>query len=151
MLSIPQFGPFDLDETYPDRPAAFAVLERGGKIALVRVDNARGSALHLPGGGVDPGESELQAAMRECGEETGLAVDLDLGPFVRADHYFLHEDEVWRNTRGAFFSGRVLAERPDLKVEDDHTLVWTAPLDAIAHLDREAHAWAVSAWLRSRR
>jgi len=37
-----------------------------------------------PGGGVDPGESDLQAAVREVAEETGLAIGEDelVGPLV---------------------------------------------------------------------
>jgi 8-oxo-dGTP diphosphatase len=39
-------------------------------------------------------------------------------------------------------------ERPELKVEDDHTLVWLDPRDAVVALRHDAHAWAVAAWLR---
>ncbi|MFW5469918.1 NUDIX hydrolase [Knoellia sp. CPCC 206435] len=37
-----------------------------------------------PGGGVDPGESDLSAAIREVAEETGLAIDRDdlVGPLA---------------------------------------------------------------------
>jgi 8-oxo-dGTP diphosphatase len=150
-MAIPQFGTA-LDEAgCPDRPAAFAVVEREGRIALVRVPWAgRGHLLHLPGGGIDPGETELEAAVRECGEEAGLVVALNAAPFVRADHFFLHHDGVIRNTRGAFFAGRVAGEDAALKIEADHELVWMGPFDALLQLDRESHAWAVAAWLRLR-
>jgi len=38
-----------------------------------------------PGGGIDPGETDLEAAVREVGEETGLrlAADQLLGPILR--------------------------------------------------------------------
>ncbi len=38
-----------------------------------------------PGGGIDPGESEVAAALRELEEETGLRLDADrlLGPLLR--------------------------------------------------------------------
>lgn len=150
-MATPQFGQPPEGRDAPDRPAAFCVIEKGGLIALVEVVwEGRGRLLHLPGGGLDEGESEADAAIRECGEEAGLAVVLDETPFVRADHYFLHHDGVIRNTRGAFFAGRVAAEDPALKIEDDHTLVWMAPHEALVRLDRDAHAWAVAAWLRLR-
>ena len=112
-MATPQFGHVEPGATYPDRPAAFAVVIRDNQIALVRVERRlRGIALDLPGGGIDDGEI--------------------------------------RNTRGAFFVGRVVVEDPALKVEDDHTLVWMTPHEAVVRLDRDSHAWAVAAWLRLR-
>jgi 8-oxo-dGTP diphosphatase len=150
-MTIPQFGEAAPGATYPDRPAAFAVVEREGLIALVQVERLRrGLVLDLPGGGIDPGETAAEAAMRECGEEAGLVVALEPEPFVRADHYFLHNDDTVRNTRGAFFAGTVVAEEAALKIEDDHSLVWIAAPDALLRLDRESHVWAVVTWLRLR-
>ena len=150
-MTTPQFGQAEPGATYPDRPAAFAVVEREGLIALVRVERrGRGLVLDLPGGGIDEGETAAEAAVRECGEEAGLVVALDAEPFVYADHFFLHNDGEIRNTRGAFFVGRVLAEDAALKIEDDHELVWTAPDEALLRLDRESHVWAVVSWLRLR-
>jgi 8-oxo-dGTP diphosphatase len=150
-MTTPQFGQAEPGATYPDRPAAFAVVEREGLIALVRVERrGRGLVLDLPGGGIDEGETAAEAAVRECGEEAGLVVALDAEPFVHADHFFLHNDGEIRNTRGAFFVGRVLAEDAALKIEDDHELAWTAPDEALLRLDRESHVWAVVSWLRLR-
>lgn len=150
-MAVPQFGAAEDEAGCPDRPAAFAVIARAGLIVLVRVPwEGRGHLLHLPGGGIDPGETEAEAAIRECGEEAGLIVDLDARPFVRADHYFLHHDGVVRNTRGAFFAGRVAGEDPLLHIESDHERIWMTPIDALVQLDRESHAWAVAAWLRLR-
>ncbi len=150
-MGVPQFGDAEPGKSYPDRPAAFVVVEQGSQIALVRVSwEGRGHLLHLPGGGIDPGETAAQAAIRECGEEAGLVVELDAEPFTWADHYFLHHDGVVRNTRGAFFAGRVARVEPELKVETDHELVWMEPALAMARLDRPSHAFAVREWLRLR-
>ncbi|MBX3484042.1 NUDIX domain-containing protein [Phenylobacterium sp.] len=150
-MARPQFGDPPAGYEPADRPAAFCVIERDGLIALVEVAwEGRGLLLHLPGGGLDEGETEAQAAVRECGEEAGLSVRLDAAPFVHADHYFLHHDRVIRNTRGVFFAGRVAAEDAALKTEDDHRLVWMEPGQAVVELERESHAWAVAAWLRLR-
>ena len=150
-MTTPQFGQAEPGASYPDRPAAFAVIERDGLLALVRVERqGRGLVLDLPGGGIDGDESAAEAAVRECGEEAGLIVALDAEPFVHADHYFLHNDGAVRNTRGAFFAGRVVAEDAALKVEEDHELAWIAPEEALLRLDRESHVWAVVTWLRLR-
>jgi len=148
-MSVPQFGEPLPGRAYPDRAAAFVVLEHGGRIALARVTFARGGGrLDLPGGGLDPGESQAEAAIRECGEEVGLKVAVDGEPFVRADHFFANEEGETVNTRSVFFAARLVAEAPDLKTEDDHALEWMTPHEALAALDRESHAWAVAAWLR---
>lgn len=147
-MNIPQFGQPDPGRDYPDRPAAFVIVEREGRIAVARVSFAGGGGrLDLPGGGIDAGETAEQAAARECGEEVGLQVAIE-AEVTRADHYFTNEDDSCVNTRGVFFAARLLAAAPQLKIEDDHALEWMTPHDALAALDREAHVWAMAAWLR---
>ncbi|MBS0363350.1 MAG: NUDIX domain-containing protein [Proteobacteria bacterium] len=149
-MNVPQFGEPEPGRSYPDRPAAFVIAERDGRIALVRVAyGAGGSRLDLPGGGIDPGETAQEAAARECGEEAGLAVAVGAS-LGRADHFFVNQDGKTHNTRGEFFEGRVTAEAPDLKTEDDHSLEWMTPHQALAALSRESHAWAMALWLRRR-
>jgi 8-oxo-dGTP diphosphatase len=148
-MNVPQFGEREAGRPYTDRPAAFVVVERGGRIALARVTFAAGGGrLDLPGGGIDPGETAAQAAARECGEEVGLKVAVEGEPFTRADHFFINEEGKDHNTRGQFFAARLLAEAPELKTEADHALEWMTPHEALVALDRESHVWAVAAWLR---
>ena len=150
-MSTPQFGTPEPGRAYPDRPAAFIIVEQAGRIACVRVAARRGAPrIDLPGGGIDPGETAAQAAERECGEEAGLRVRVTGDAIVRADHYFINEKDASNNTRGVFFAGRLEGDAAELKVEEDHTLVWLSPLEALRTLDRDAHAWAVAAWIRSR-
>ena len=147
-MRAPQFGQPAPGRGYPDRPAAFVVVEHEGAVAVVRVTFAGGGGrLDLPGGGLDPGETAQDAAQRECGEEAGLAVVVE-AEVARADHYFTNEDGSRVNTRGVFFAARLVRPAPELKTEDNHALEWMAPHEALAALDRESHAWALAAWLR---
>ncbi|CAN7424425.1 NUDIX domain-containing protein [Phenylobacterium sp. LjRoot164] len=148
MRAVPQFGDRRAGPTYADRPAAFGILERDGQIAAVRIEKPDGASwIDLPGGGVDPGETPEEGAAREFGEEAGLKVTVRES-FALADQYFVNtEGEAWNN-RSVFFVLDLVAEEPALKVEEDHTLIWLSPLDAIASLRHDSHAWALAAWLR---
>jgi len=148
-MPVPQFGEPEPGRDYPDRPAAFAVVAHDGRIACVRVAWRRdGPKVDLPGGGLDPGEAPAEAAARECGEEAGLKIAVAGEPFASADHYFINGKDQSHNTRGWFFEGRLEAEDPALKIEADHSVVWLTPQEALRALDRDSHAWAVTAWLR---
>jgi 8-oxo-dGTP diphosphatase len=150
-MPAPQFGDPEPGRTYRDRPAAFGIVERVGQIALVRVEKPGHPAwLDLPGGALDRGEDEAQAVVREFGEEAGLKVEAG-EIYARADQRFVNTDGEAFNNRGGFLTLKLLGEDPALKVEDDHTLVWMAPAEALVRLRHDAHAWAVAAWLRLKR
>lgn len=147
--TILQFGERDPALVYTDRPAAFGLAERDGKIACVRIERADESYLDLPGGALDPGEGELAALVREFGEETGLVVEP--GPvLVRTQQYFLKTDGKPVNNHGGVYRVTIKGEDPALKVEADHTLVWVDPVVALAELRHGSHAFAVTAWLNAR-
>jgi 8-oxo-dGTP diphosphatase len=149
-MATPQFGQPLPGRSYRDRPAAFGVLERDGLIALVTVKKPESDAwLDLPGGAIEPGEDPAAAMVREFGEETGLAVEAGerLG---LADQYFINTDGEACDNRQTLFVARLVGESPRLKIEDDHTLTWLPPLEAIARLRHDSHAWAVALSLRPR-
>lgn len=80
MVSLPD------DLPLVERSAVRAVvLDRDGRILLLRTRDATapefGDWWELPGGGVDPGETYLEAALRELREETGILAEArDIGP-----------------------------------------------------------------------
>lgn len=145
------FGLQRPDREHKDRPAAFGIVERDGRIAAVRIERDGEPAFHdLPGGALDPGETEAQAMVREFGEETGLVVNAG-DEVLRAAQLFLKSDgEAVRNL-GPVFATTCTGEDAALKIEDDHTLVWLDPREAVVVLRHESHAWAVARWLRARR
>lgn len=147
-MNVPQFGEPEPERDYRDRPAAFGIVEREGRIAAVRVQKTGHTPwVDLPGGALDPGEDHAQAVVREFGEETGLRVEAG-EVYAHADQRFINTDGEAFNNRAAFFELQLRSEDAALKIEDDHTLVWIDPQEAIRSLRHEAHAWAVAAWLR---
>src|SRR5450631_2240658 len=147
-MATPQFGTAEPGRGYADRPAAFGVLAKDGRIALVRVTKpGHAPWVDLPGGAVDPGESDAQALVREFGEETGLAVRA--GAFLgRADQFFINTDGQAFNNRQGLFEAMLVGEAAHLKIEEDHELVWAAPLEAVKTLRHDSHSWAAALWLR---
>jgi 8-oxo-dGTP diphosphatase len=145
-----EFGVRDPELAYRLRPAAFGICERDGLIALVRVERSDDRTYHdLPGGAVDGVETEHQAVIREFGEETGLVIEPgDL--IVRASQLFLKSDGEPVENEGGVYRVRLTGDAQALKIEDDHTLVWIDPHEAVVRLRHESHAWAVARWLRTR-
>ena len=142
-----QFGRAPEDATPRDRPAAFAVVERDGKVATVFIQRPDGTYTDLPGGALDGDETDAQALVREFGEETGLVVR-PLRLLGRASQFLRTVEGEPVNNRCALFEAEATGEDAALKIEDDHTLQWLDPHEALRVLRHDAHAWAVLAWMR---
>ena len=120
-----------------ERDAVRVVLtDAGGRILLMHVitpEEAPDGWWELPGGGIDLGETYLEAAVREIREETGLALDpAQVGPPL------WRRDSTWRS-RGirrlqheVVVLARVAADQPVIvdggrtpeEVEDLVTVRW---------------------------
>lgn len=135
--------------TYLDRRAAFGVAENAvGQIALAQVTKpGKPPYFDLPGGAVDGDETEAEAVVREFGEETGLVVEAGLLIDTVSQLFLKSDGQPVRNFGGVYVV-KVTGDKPALKVEDDHALVWLDPRDAVVALRHDAHAWAVAAWMR---
>jgi 8-oxo-dGTP diphosphatase len=143
-----QFGRPEPDVKHRDRPAVFGIAERAGQIALIRVTREGVPPFHdLPGGAIEPGESESRALAREFVEETGLLVRggevLD-----RADQFMVKSDGEPVNNRSVLMTAVIEGFDAGLKIEEDHRLVWFAPEEALRIVRHDSHAWAIACWLR---
>ena len=95
------------------RDAARALLlDPVGRLLLIRggdpADPAAGTWWITPGGGIEPGEDALSAALREVAEETGYALhDLE-GPVLRRSSVFPFDGRLIEQ-RELYFTARVPA------------------------------------------
>ena len=87
------------------RQAGRAILrDSSGRVLLIHFVLPNMTFWATPGGGVEPGETVLEAAHRELKEELGIAVPLE-GPVHQAVGIFEFEGVLIENT-DKFFAGR---------------------------------------------
>jgi 8-oxo-dGTP pyrophosphatase MutT (NUDIX family) len=106
------------------RNSAKAVLLDGAKILVTENRDREGIFYLLPGGGQESGETLTEALVRECREETGLAVEVGSLLFVReyiASHHEFAKSEPDVHQVEFLFSCQA-APRQDLRngVSPDH-------------------------------
>ena len=105
------------------RQAGRAILrDAAGRVLLIKFVLPKMTFWATPGGGVELGETALQAAHRELHEELGIAVDLE-GPVHTATGIFEFEGELIGQGKEA--AQKALAEKPELakKIVDAGTVV----------------------------
>lgn len=117
-----------LDQRYRLRPGAYAVLIRDGKLLLTHQAEPQ-SEVQLPGGGIDPGESQVQALYREVFEETGwlIAYPRRLGAFRRFT--YMPEYDRWAEKVCHVYRARPVLRRGEPS-EAHHTAFWSSPVVA---------------------
>lgn len=90
-----------------------------------------------PGGGMDPGETEIETALRELAEETGLAASADqlAGPVLRREAVHGYSDQVCTQTESFYVlhTARFDVDISGHTVDEQLTLAGHAwlPLDAL--------------------
>ncbi|KZN24425.1 NUDIX hydrolase [Haladaptatus sp. R4] len=92
--------------------AAARVRDADGRIALVK--NGWSDGWILPGGGVESGETTVEAARREVREETELNATIDAPLVVLKQSYVAAEDgEEWFTAEYVVYAARADGEIPD--------------------------------------
>ncbi len=125
----------------PYRPCAgLMILDRAGKVFVGQRIDAEVEAWQMPQGGIDEGEDAETAALRELGEETGIAPDKVALIAVAPEelYYDLPEDmigRIWkgryRGQRQRWFLYRFLGTDADIDIATAHpefkAFAWVAP------------------------
>ncbi|WP_374942299.1 RNA pyrophosphohydrolase [Sphingomonas sp.] len=114
----------------PYRPCAGVMLvNRDGRVFVGQRLDSTLEAWQMPQGGIDPGEDARDAAIRELGEETGIAPDLvELVAQAPEELYYDLPPELigkvwkgkWRGQRQRWFLYRFLGEDRDVDIATAH-------------------------------
>ena len=108
---------------------ALCVVRKGDRFLLVE-ERKHGNAWYLPGGRVEPGETLVEAAVRETLEEAGIPIEVE--GIVRVEHTPRPERQA--RVRVVFVA-RPTDDTPPKSEPDEHTLSarWVAltELDAL--------------------
>ncbi|MDQ6830606.1 MAG: NUDIX domain-containing protein [Gemmatimonadota bacterium] len=140
---VPAFGSRIASARYALRPSAYAIIaDENGRLAVVRTPEG----IFLPGGGIDPGETPAQAAVREAREECGLVVRARSWS-VRAVQLSFSKAEDQHFEKQCTFLDAAIDGPPAAGIEADHELVWLTPAAAAETLSHDSHSWAVDAFM----
>ena len=137
---------FQAGVNYRHRPGVYGVILHGDDIMLTHQALPE-SEVQLPGGGIDEGESAIQALHRECLEETGWKIQIDrrLGAYQRFT--YMPEYEFWAQK-----ICHIYLCRPVMKLHEPteplHTTVWSDAKGALELLSNEGDQSFLEAVLR---
>lgn len=144
---IPRIGHApQTNRTYKLRPGTYAILPLQNRI-LLTAQMSDALDIQLPGGGIDPGESPLQALHREVFEETGwkIAKARRLGAFRR--FAYMPEYDLWAEKLCTIYVARPVYQI-SAPTEPDHETLVLSPTDAVDYLGNRGDRMFVQHYFR---
>lgn len=120
----------ELSDWQVRRAARGVVINNNGQVGLLHVQKL--GYYKLPGGGIEHGESEKQAFVRECREELGAKVEIEqeIGQVIEYRQRFLLQQISFCYL--AKVVGETFApEYTEEELSEDFTIVWVSPQKAL--------------------
>jgi len=131
---------------YKRRPGAYAII-LGSKGMLLTFQAAPHYEYQLPGGGIDPGETPLQALHREVTEETGWRIEPIQKLTTYKRYVFMPEYEIYAEKICHIYLARGIYPK-DVVLEEGHQAIWLSEKDAPYLLGSCADSAVVTEFLK---
>jgi 8-oxo-dGTP diphosphatase len=124
---------------YMDRPGVYAIIENDYKqIAVIESENG----YFLPGGGIDAGETEVEALQRELIEETGYQISGIVEIATAVEYIKASREDKYYRIRSKFYQAQLEFKIGEVSEMGQH-LVWLSQEEALKLLTRQSQAWAL--------
>lgn len=119
-------------QRYRPRSGVYAILPLGGRVLLTYQAGIH-QEYQLTGGGIDPGESPLQALHREMREELGWSIASPRRIGTMRRFVYMPEEDKWAEKIRMIYLARP-ARRISAPLEADHRPVWLSRAEALEAL-----------------
>ena len=144
-------GKKDENVEYRKRPGAYAIIinKNDDKIGIVKVITDEGVENFYLGGGIEEGETKLEALKREMIEEAGYTIKNikeleEVGSYIFAeDHGYI---EVIASVYIAEFDKKVAEP-----IEKDHNVIWVKPEEYVDKMFREWQTYIMEKFIEKRK
>lgn len=143
-VTVPKFGTKQKGVEYLHRPGAYAVIENEERQIAV-IETSKGC--FLPGGGIEIGESDIDALSREVLEETGYQISIQAEIGESVEYIDVEGEGKHYQIYSRFYSAQLGSKGKD-DIEKDHHLVWLWPEEALKRLKPQAQGWIIQSMIK---
>ena len=132
---------------YRKRPGAYAIIinKDDDKIGIV----VTGERYFYLGGGIEKGETKLEALKRELLEESGYTIK-NIKEFEEVGSYIFAEDKGYLEVVASVYIAE-FDKKVTEPIEKDHTVLWVKPEEYVSKMFREWQSYIMKRFIKERK
>ena len=132
---------------YRKRPGAYAIIinKDDDKIGIV----ATGGRYFYLGGGIEKGETKIEALKRELLEESGYTIK-NIKEFEEVGSYIFAEDKGYLEVVASVYIAE-FDKKVTEPIEKDHTVLWVKPEEYVSKMFREWQRYIMERFIEERK